>query len=44
MIARTDTQPGPAVRKLIEVLRKVSAERSEAALRHPTASSIRSAR
>lgn len=37
MIARTDTQPGPAVRKLIEALRKVSTERSQAAVRHATA-------
>lgn len=42
MIARADMQPGPAVRKLIEVLRKVSAERSQAALRHVTAPSARS--
>ncbi|MCX5435754.1 LysR family transcriptional regulator [Streptomyces sp. NBC_00063] len=42
MIARADMQPGPAVRKLIEVLRKVSAERSQAALRHATAPSARS--
>jgi LysR family transcriptional regulator, hydrogen peroxide-inducible genes activator len=42
MIARADTQPGPAVRKLVELLRKISAERSDAAARPRTAPSIRS--